>query len=244
LALRSGNLKARSPSGVGTLLSRLGNAVQARGERAPIALTRLMEESERCLQAASTTAGPNGLAAARVLENPHSYRRWESGHVRLIGRIADQPHRPRQSATALSLAFSLVHGKSLFENLRDQNVRQQRRRALIAHFHGSSGYVHFMIQEYDSYLRSSASLTCLRHVGTELLQHAAFGEPLDEYEQTYAEYFRNYCLWAVPEHGASERDQLGPLLMQLKASVLIERKRLLALGADGQGVDQSLNRPY
>lgn len=228
---RSGDLK--SQTGVTSLMSRLRNRSPEREARAPIALTRLMEESERSLQAASTGDGAGALAAVRVLENPLSYRRWESEHVRLIGRIADQPHRPRQSATALSLTFTLVHSKSLFEYLRDHQVRHQRRRALIAHFHGPSGYVHYMIQEYDNYLRASASLMCLRHLGTELLQHAAFGEPLDDYELTYAEYFRTYCRWAAPEHDLNEQDTLSPLLMQLKADVLDERRRLQAIGAAG-----------
>jgi hypothetical protein len=231
LVSRSGDLK--SQAGATSLLSRLRKLSPERAARAPIALTRLMEASERSLQAASAGSDPGALAATRVLENPISYRRWETEHVRLIGRIADQPHRPRQSATALSLTFTLVHSKSLFEYLRDHKVRQQRRRALIAHFHGPSGYVHFMIQEYDNYLRASASLICLRHLGTELMQHAAFGEPLDDYELTYAEYFRNYCLWASPEHDPSEQDTLSPLLMQLKAEVLAERQRLQSLGATG-----------
>lgn len=229
LAIGSGNYKAARPS------LRLGNLVQGvrgRGAQAPVALARLMEESERALAAAAREEiSSEALAAQRILENPLTYRRWESEHVRLIGRIAEQPHRARQSATALSTSFTLVHGKSLFDYLREFKVRKDRRRKLVEHFHGGNGYVRYVVQEYDNYLRSAASLLCLRHLGEEVLRHSAFGDPLTNYEQIYSEYFRTYCQWAVPEERAGNRETQGMLLAQLKTDVLEARKRLLAIPA-------------
>jgi hypothetical protein len=195
-----------------------------------VPLARLMEESERALRlAAAEPAGDMQLAAHRILGSPEAYRRWEREHVRLIGRIADQNHRGRQSIAALNQTFSLVHNKSLFEYLRDNAVRSDRRRALIAHFRGDEGYVRHVVREYDIWLRAAASHLCLRHLGREVLRHPAYGEPLAEYEKLYSEYIRCYCEWAVPSDAETSREALTPVLAQLKNTILERRKELLSL---------------
>jgi len=197
-----------------------------------VPLARLMEESERTLRLASERAdGDEQLVAQRVLESPESYRRWEREHARIIGRIADQTHRGRQAIAALNQSFSLVHNKSLFEYLRDNAVRNDRRRALIAHFRGDRGYVRHVIKEYETWLRAAASQLCLRQLGREVLRHPAFAEPLVDYENLYGEYFRCYCEWAVPSTPDASRESLTPQLAQLKNSILEKRKEMLGLPA-------------
>lgn len=191
-----------------------------------------MEESERALrEAAEHPVGDLQLVAQRILASPEAHRRWEQEHVRLIGRIADQNHRGRQTIAALNQTFTLIHNKSLFEYLRDNAVRSERRRALIAHFRGDAGYVRHVVREYDLWLRAAASQLCLRHLGREVLRHPAFGEPLADYEQLYSEYIRCYCEWAVPSRADSSREALTPLLARLKNSILERRKELLSLPA-------------
>jgi hypothetical protein len=189
-----------------------------------------MEESEQALNHAAKTGVPQQqIIARRILDCPASFRQWESQHQQLLGRIATQPHRARQTATALSTTFSLVHGKSLFEYLRESGARKLRRRQLIAHFHGDNGYSKSLVAEHSNYLRSAASLICIAHVGRKVLEHSAFGEPIDAYERSYAEYFRTYCRWTVPDRLDQDPEILNALQQELKMGVLEARKRLLAM---------------
>ena len=211
-------------------LLRLGHAAtgQSQGPRATRA--RLMDESEQSLHdAAATGTEHQQLIATRILDCPETFRRWESEHQRLMTRIAEQPLLIRQAATALNTAFSLVHARSLFEYLRNSGIRKQPRRRLVAHFYGDNGYVKALIGEHGKYLRSSASLLCLKHVGSQVIGHTAFGQPMDDYEQMYAEYFRCYCQWVVPDQFDQDVDSLNALQQEQKSDVLLARQRLRAL---------------
>jgi hypothetical protein len=211
-----------------TRLLRLGHAAAGRPFANMQQQSRLMEESEKALHAALTTGLPEQqLVAARILNYPATYGKWEIQHKQLVSRIANQPQRVRQAAAALSTAFSLVHARSLFEYLRESRTAQPRRRKLIAHFHGYNGYMQAVINEHAKYLSSTASLICLRHLGAHVLGHKAFGEPMEAYEQTYAEYFGAYCEWAVPERQDQDLEVANALQQQLKLDVLVARQRLL-----------------
>ncbi len=189
-----------------------------------------MEESENALRAvAADITAEYCLVARRVIETADSYRTWEREHVRIMGRIADQNHRGRQAIAALNHSFTLVHNRSLFEYLREFSVRSARRRHLMAHFRGEGGYERHVVQEYETWLRTAASQFCLRHLGQRLLNHPAFAEPLNDYEELYRTYFRCYCEWAVPEQPETEPAALAPQLAQLKNAILEKRKALLSM---------------
>jgi hypothetical protein len=203
-----------------------------------------MEESEHALHDAATSGqSQQQLVAARILDCPETFKLWESHHLRLINRIANQPHRIRQAATALSTTFSLVYAKSLFEYLRESGARKTRRRKLIAHFHGDNGYVKALIAEHGNYLRSAASLICIKHVGSKLLEHSAFGDPIDQYEQAYAEYFRTYCQWTVPDKLDQDVEILNALQQELKVGVLAARQRLIAMPLQPKAVQPKAVQP-
>ena len=213
-----------------TRLLRLGQAAAGRSFGPIVKQTHLMEASEQALHAATSNEHqPTRQVAARILECVQTYRHWETQHQRLLSRIADQPHRGRQTATALSTTFSLIYARSLFEYLRESGARRARRRKLIAHFHGESGYVKGLLAEHGNYLRSAASLICIKYVGNSVLRHGAFGQPMEEYERTYAEYFRTYCQWAVPARADQDDELLNSLQQEQKLAVLAARQRLVAM---------------
>jgi hypothetical protein len=209
---------------------RLGHAAVGHAIGPTLNQNRLMDESAQALSRAAKSGQPqHKIIAARILDCPATYRLWESQHQRIVSRIATQPHRARQAATALSTTFSLVYAKSLFEYLRESGARKLRRRKLIAHFHGDNGYVKALITEHSNYLRSTASLICVKHLGQKVLEHSAFGEPIDAYERSYAEYFRTYCQWMVPDKFDQDVEILNALQQELKIGVLVARKRLIAM---------------
>jgi hypothetical protein len=224
------NLSRNTLEDTFTRLLRLGNAATGNHFGHTVQQSQLMEESERALHEAIATGSPQQqVVADRILHCPVTYGMWEVQHKQLVSRVAHEPQRVRQATAALSTTFSLVHAKSLFEYFRESRTSQPRRRQLIAHFHGYNSYMKAVISEHNKYLNSAASLICFRHLGTEVIRHRVFGEPLDDYERLYAEYYGAYCEWAVPEKPDHDIGVANALQQQLKVDVLEARRRLFGM---------------
>jgi hypothetical protein len=169
--------------------------------------------------------------AAQLLASPLDYRRWETEHLRLMSGVANPKRNSGQARALLAATFSLIHRRALFEYLRGHTLRGTARRDLVQHFHGQESFTKAMVAEHGIYQRSSASLICTEHLGTTLLVHQAFGDPLRRYENLYAEYFRSYCdsFLAPPADAESDSDSVRMLLPHLKRDVLDVRTRLMAM---------------
>jgi hypothetical protein len=193
---------------------------------------QLMAESEAHIaRTARKNSSPEQQIAAQILANPTDYRSWEAEHERLMAAVARPNRSAVQARALLSMAFSLVHRKALFEYLRGHAVRGPERRELIQHFHGQKSYSQAIVTEHSNFLRSSASLLCAEHFGTTILVHQAFGSPFRRYEQLYSEYFRSYCdSYLTPQSKLEDvSDSMRALLPHLKRDVLDVRARLLAM---------------
>ena len=195
-----------------------------------LTLGDLMDASEERLDAAAHTGtAQEQHIAARLRDNPRDYRRWEMEHSGHMERVLKAPRPALQATALLSLAFSLTHRKALFEFLRESELRGRARRALVAYFHGGHSYSQAIVAEHGNYLRSSASLICVEHIGSTLLKHPAFGDPLHEYQQAYAEYFLNYCHSATMPASMAASDTTQPLLPALKFDLHEMRTKLLTM---------------
>jgi hypothetical protein len=213
-------------------------------ESAGPTLSMLMDASESRLGvAARHGTARERLVASRLLDNPRDYRRWELEHSQLMDRVLKVPRQELQSQALLNAGFSILHRKALFEFLSEGALRGWQRRKLIAHFHGGQSYTQAMVAEHGTYLRSTASLICVEHIGTTKLTHPAFGDPLRGYEQTYFEYFRTYCRCAIAPHVTADDDSESELLPDLKRAVLELRTRLLALPARADKNSTTGSRP-
>jgi hypothetical protein len=195
---------------------------------------QLMAESEAHLaRTARKNTSPEQQIAAQILANPTDYRAWEAEHERLMAAVARPNRLAIQARALLSMAFSLVHRKALFEYMRSHSLRGTGRRDLIQHFHGHKSYSQAILTEHNNFLRSSASLICAEHFGTTILAHQAFGGQFRRYEHLYAEYFRSYCdSFLTPKSVIEDvSDSMRALLPHLKRDVLDVRARLLAMPA-------------
>jgi hypothetical protein len=161
---------------------------------------RLMDASERCVEAVARSGGTeNQVVACRILEHPAAYQRWVSGHDHLMRGVSEQAKLERQVLALRRSTFSLVHRKALFGYLRDQHVVGARRRRLFALFYGPRDYEGSVVAEHGNYLRSTSSYLCSRLLADELMHDAAMQEPLQVYEEEYADYFRIFCDIALAE---------------------------------------------
>jgi hypothetical protein len=196
-----------------------------------VSRAQLVVASEQELaRVARNGPGQQRQVAVALLGAPLEYRKWEAEHGRVMNAVALPATGERQARELLSAALSMVHRKALFEYLHRQERRGADRRTLIQHFHGSKSFTQAVVAEHSNYLRGFASLLCIEHLGTTLLIHQGFDEPLRKYEGLYAEYFRSYCDSLLrPPDTADTSDSMRMLLPYLKRDVLEERKRLLAL---------------
>jgi hypothetical protein len=183
-----------------------------------ISHSRLMRESTDRIQAAlaSADAGEQ-MVARRVLESPEAWVLWEREHSNLMRRLADCGAR-MQVAELKQTSFRLLHGKALFQYLRDSSVRGRQRQRVIAHFRPGRSYEAALISEHGAYLRKACSFLCTSHLGTDVVRDPAFEDPMLRYEELYAEYFDIYCgsLIAGPDEADSQRALLPLLKQQLQ----------------------------
>ena len=227
----------RSPANelASILQRRFANSLSSAGFRR-ISHNRLMEESERLLSSAAFSGQPTEeRIASRILDNPRDYRRWEDEHASIMRRIAAERMPSSQRGALLEASLALVHRKALFEYLRDRQIRGASREALIGHFFSQRDYASAVVGEHGRYLRSAASYLCSSYVGRNLMFDTLFEQPLLEYEERYAEYFRAYCeLIVLPEHESMRAVQQS-LLMTMKIEVTEWRRALLTLSHSQSG---------
>src|SRR6267378_3200532 len=124
----------------------------------------------------------------------------------------------RESTDRIEIALRLIHGKALFEYLRRKGVRGGERARILNYFYPTRGYHYAIIAEHGVFVRKACSYLCASHVGTGLVQDPVFLDPMQHYENLYAEYFDLYCSTLFPSDGvesASERSLLPLLKHQL-----------------------------
>ena len=199
---------------------------------------RLMDASERCVEAVARTRGTeNQLIACRILEQPAAYQRWVSDHDHLMRSVSEQAKLERQVLALRRSTFSLVHRKALFGYLRDQHVVGVRRRRLFELFYGPRDYACSVVAEHGNYLRSTSSYLCSRLLADELMHDGAMQEPLQVYEEEYADYFRIFCDIALAET-PQEKETTSPFLALqpfLKQRLYEARQAILELPREPGG---------
>jgi len=192
---------------------------------------QLMEESESRVHMSVYLRTPADAVARGMLDCRETYRRWEAEHGRLMHTVSDRGRLAEQITALRTAVFGLVHRRAVFEYLRKGGITGARRRRVLALFYGCRDYTDAVLREHANYVRCSSSYLCTHHLGEHLVQDAAFNEPLQLYEQWYAEYFRAYCdtelAESEEEKQASEAlDALRPLLKYRLAQA---RQAILAM---------------
>ncbi len=183
--------------------------------RNAVSHARLMREStDRVELAAHSSNRHEQRVATRILENAAVWQKWESEHSKLMREVADSGAVRDQNLALKRASFQLIHRKALFEFLRDQSVRGPVRARVLAYFRTAQDYEDAVVAEHRIYLRKACSFLCASHLGLEVLEDAGFLDPVQRYEELYAEYFDLYCRTVSgffdPE--SSAQPELLPLL--------------------------------
>ena len=187
--------------------------------RSAISHSRLMREStDRIESALRGDDYKEQMLAHRLAESSTTWQLWENEHSGLMRHVADYGALRTQAAALRQTALRLIHGKALFEYLRRDEVRGTVRVRILNHFYPTRSFQHAAIAEHGSYVRKACSYMCTGAVGTGLVHDPAFLDPMQHYENLYAEYFQLYCATLFPpkdEEAASERSLLPLLKHQL-----------------------------
>jgi hypothetical protein len=188
-------------------------------DRSAISHSRLMRESTDRIEIALGCDDDTGHGVAhRLSESSKTWQLWENEHSSLMRQVADFGVLRNQAAALRQTALRLIHGKALFEYLRRREVRGNERTQMLAYFYPTRGYRYSVIAEHSGFVRKSCSYLCASHVGTGLVHDPAFLDPMQHYENLYAEYFDLYCSTLFTTDGvdsASERSLLPLLKHQL-----------------------------
>jgi hypothetical protein len=178
----------------------------------------MRESTDRIESALRSDDNRERQVAYRLAESSTAWQRWESEHSSLMHQVADYSVLRTQAAALRQTALRLIHGKALFEYLRRGEVRGAERARMLIHFYPTRGYQYAVIAEHSGYVRKACSLLCATHVGTGVVHDPAFLDPMQHYENLYAEYFDLYCRTLFPTdkvESACERSLLPLLKHQL-----------------------------
>src|SRR6266851_3163415 len=93
-------------------------------------------------------------------------------------------------------------------------LRGDDRTRILGHFYPTRGYQYAIIAEHGAFVRKACSYLCASHVGTGLVEDPVFLDPMQHYENLYAEYFDLYCSTLFPADGVESACELSllPLL--------------------------------
>ena len=174
---------------------------------------------------------PADKVVRSILEHPVAYQRWQREHDRLMRTVSGVDHLARQVIALRSTAFILVHRKAMIEYARARQLTGPKRMRLFAMFYGCRDYANAVLMEHANYVRCSSSYLCAQHLAEELMHDAAFGEPLQLYEEWFGEYFSAFCDVELAET-AEERKKLARLAALrplLKHRLAGARQAILAL---------------
>lgn len=185
---------------------------------------RLMEESEICLASAAREGAPEEmLVASRIVEHPSAYRIWEAEHDRLLRGVSGHTRFAAQMGALRAATFTLIHRRALFEYIRERGVSGTKRHRLFALFYGDArDYTNSVIAEHANFVRCSSSYICAEHLAGQLMRDAAFQEPMQLYEEWYADYFRVFCDVALAE---TEEEKLALAPIEALKPLLKQRLR-------------------
>jgi hypothetical protein len=202
----------------------------------PMSHARLMRLSTDCVEAA-LKHGENTeqLLARRIMESTASWEQWERAHSDLMRRVANCNAR-LQIDELKQTTLRLLHGKALFQQLRRAEVRGEQRVRLLAHFRPGRSFEAAMISEHGEYLRKALSFLCTNHLGADVVGDPAFIDPMQLYEELYAEYFDLYCRSLLGD--LDEAGSQSALLPLLKHQLGAQRAAVL----DPRGAQSFLKR--
>jgi hypothetical protein len=183
--------------------------------RHAISHARLMRVSTDRVQAAlHSSKSSEQMVARRILEHPSAWQQWESEHSRLMRQLAGYSLRHVQVAALKHANFRLLHRRALFHFLQQSALRGAGRALVMGHFRPGRNYAEAVISEHSVYLRTACSYLCTSHLGSTEVEDPFFLDPMQRYEELYAEYFRFYCnnLLVGPDDRRTAQGDLLPLL--------------------------------
>ncbi len=176
----------------------------------------MRESTDRIESALRSEDDKDHFIAHRILESTRTFHSWELEHSSLMRQVADFGKLQTQAVALRHAALRLIHGKALFEYLRANKVRGEERVKILNYFHPTRLYEYAIVQEHGSYLRKAGSFLCTSHLGTDLVSDPVFLDPMQQYENLYAEYFNLYCSTLFPPEGGVESSSVISLLPLLK----------------------------
>lgn len=191
---------------------------------------RLMWVSHSHVQAtARDDTHAQQIVALRLMQHPGSYSEWEHRHSQLMQQVCRPRNFRAQLVRMRATTLRLIHRRAVFEYLRDRRLTGMKRHRYIAMFYGPRDYANSLIREHGHYMRSWASASCSRFIGSAVLRDPAFEAPMIEYEEWFGEYFRMFCdvQLATAANEPTTCDQA--LLPLLKERTEDARERLVRL---------------
>lgn len=184
-----------------------------------------MDESEYALRNIADSVSPRASRIVNtLLQDSRHYKLWESRHADLLVSVAGQSNKKRQIMALRNVEVQLIHRRALFEYLRANAVRGERRRRLFRMFHSTLDFQDSVLAEHRQYMLAVSSRISTDHL-IDLMHDPGSKRLLRQYEQPYTRYYEMKCF--VAGMGKSDctelvRSMMGNVREQLRQA----RRRL------------------
>lgn len=158
-----------------------------------------MDESEYALrQACDSSSQRVSRIVNTIVGDSQIYKYWESNHADLLLPVAEQNNKKRQILALRKLEVQLVHRRALFNLIRDQHIRGKARQKLFRLFRATRDYQDAVIAEHQQYMIAMSSRVSTDHL-IDVMHDVDSKRLVQEYEESYAEYFKLKCFLAITE---------------------------------------------
>ena len=160
---------------------------------------KLMDESEYALREACDSSSQRvSRIVSTLIGDSQKYRHWEANHADLLLPVAEQSNKNRQILALRKLEVQLVHRRALFNLLRSQEVRGKAREKLFRLFRATRDFQDAVIAEHQQYMMAMSSRVSADHL-IDVMHDERSKRLIDQYEETYADYFKMKCFLAITE---------------------------------------------
>ena len=156
-----------------------------------------MDASEYALKsAAESEESAQSRIATTIIDDSRHYRLWEARHADLMVPMAE--HRAtRQQVMALRNAqVALVHRRALFDHLRADGIRGEKRERLFRLFHATRDYQDAVLAEHQQYMLAVSSNISASYLA-DIMQDDESTALLRQYEVLHSKYFKMQCYIAT-----------------------------------------------
>ena len=186
---------------------------------------RLMDESERALSDEAESGHRRESRIAKdILEDHRCHRLWESRHAELLLPVSELGRRTPQIFALRDVQVRQLHRRALIDHIRDHRIGGEERDRLFNTFYGPRDMRNAILTEHRQYTLAVSSGVSADHL-IDVMDDAVSTKLMREYRRIYSQYFSLYCCM-INCADIETTDAMKPFMLDLRRRAFSMLKRI------------------